>query len=65
MSKSTSKTNTKLQLKVIIRIRYPISQNKNASPQKRFRNKKICDSAYNSYRQKGGKYSLNEILEGK
>lgn len=65
MSKSTTKTNTKNQLKVIIRIRYPISQNKKASPQKRSRNKKICDQAYNSYQQKGGKYSFNEILEGK
>lgn len=58
-------TNTKNQLKVIIRIRYPLSLNKKSSPQKRSRNKKICDSAYNSYRQKGGKYTINEILEGK
>lgn len=58
-------TNTKNQLKVIIRIRYPLSLNKKSSPQKRYRNKKICESAYNSYLQKGGKYTINEILEGK
>lgn len=58
-------TNSKNQLKVIIRIRYPLSQDKKVSPQKRSRNKKIFESAFNSYRQKGGKYSLKEILEGK
>lgn len=35
------------------------------TPQERYRNRKICESCYTAYKLRGGKYTYQEILEGK